>query len=185
MKLNQERIDMLAANIRKVRANCTPEQIAQGRAWYQDAHELALAIGKGDVRKGAGIIAALSPRTRWGRNVALAIDAGNGNVHGAMGASLRKAQAILDGAAPEDVLPMDAKTGNFYRNILDPSDPFAVTVDVWAHRIATGDDKSAGPRSDRDYRECAEAYVIVSGEFGEPASTTQAGTWCAVRGSAE
>jgi len=181
MKLDDARIETLAANIRKVRSRVSCEQVREGAKWYLDAHALARAIGKGDVRKGAGIIAALSPRMRWERNVTLAIDAGNGNVHGGMSASLRKVQAILDGADPIDVLPMSAKTGCFYMNILDPADPDTVTIDVWAHRVATGDITSAGPRSPRDYWECVAAYVIVAGEYGEPGNHTQAGCWVYVR----
>lgn len=177
MKLDSDRIEMLAGNIRNARNAASDDQMNRGRAWYPVAHDLAEMIGNGDVRKGAGIIAALSPRMPWERNVSLAVDAGNGNVHGALSASLAKVQAILDGADPADVLPMSAKTGNFYVNILDPADPFAVTVDVWAHRIATGDAKSAGPRTPRDYHECAEAYRIVAAEFGEIGGVTQAGTW--------
>jgi hypothetical protein len=175
--MNTERINTLAANIRYARSQANADQINRGQVWYRVAHDLATMVGDGDTRKGAGIIAALSPRMQWERNVKLAIDAGNGNVHGAMGASLRKAEAILNGADPADVLPMSAKTGNFYLNILDPSDPSAVTVDVWAYRVATGDVKAAGPKSPKDYAECAEAYRIVAAEYGEPANVTQAGTW--------
>jgi len=171
----------MANNIARVRNAATHDQVAQGSAWYPVAHDLAEMIGNGDVRKGAGIIAALSPRMPWDRNVRLATDAGNGNVHGAMSSSLAKVQAIVDGADPETVLPMDRKTGHFYRNIVNPSDVTACTIDVWAHRIATGDITSAGPRNARDYAECVAAYDIVADENSEPMSRTQAITWVAVR----
>ena len=32
-----------------------------GHEWYDKAHDVANTVGRGDVRKGAGIIAALSP----------------------------------------------------------------------------------------------------------------------------
>jgi hypothetical protein len=177
MKLDQVRIDSLAANIRYARNAASADQIARGAAWYPEAHEMALIVGHGDIRKGAGVIAALSPRMFWERNVKLAIDAGNGNVHGAMGSSLRKAQAILDGADPADILPMDKKTGQFFQNILDPANPVPVTIDVWAYRVATGDAAATGPRNARDYAECAAAYGIVADEHGETPNRTQAGTW--------
>lgn len=171
------RIDDLAANIRDAWNAASEDQISRGRMWYTVAHDLAEMIGNGDVRKGAGLLSALSPRMAWDRNVTLAMDAANGNVHGAMGSSLRKAEAIVNGANPEDVLPMEAKTGNFYRNIVDPADPTAVTVDCWAYRVATRDWNAAGPRTAKDYREVAAAYVLVANELGEVAANVQAGTW--------
>jgi hypothetical protein len=177
MKLDSERIAMLASNVRNAWNTASPDQINRGRVWYRVAHDLAEIVGNGDVRKGAGIIAALSPRMPWDRNVKLATDAGQGNVHGAMSASLAKVQAILDGADPATVLPMTAKTGHFFTNISDPDNGDAITVDVWAHRIATGNCKSAGPRNVRDYAECAEAYRIVAHEMSELGHVVQAGTW--------
>lgn len=177
MNLSAERVATLAANIRHARESASDGQAARGAVWYSVAHDLAGIVGNGDVRKGAGIIAALSPRMPWERNVTLAMDARNGKVHGALGASLRKVQAILDGTDPAEVLPMSAKTGYFFANILDPTERESVTVDVWAHRIATGDAKSAGPRNARDYAECAEAYRVVAREYSEPANHTQAITW--------
>lgn len=177
MNLDSERIAMLAGNVRRAWNAASDDQISRGRVWYRVANDLAGIVGNGDVRKGAGIIAALSPRMPWDRNVSLAMDAGNGNVHGALSASLAKVQAILDGTDPESVLPMTAKTGYFFTNISDPDNGDAITVDVWAHRIATGDCKSAGPRSTRDYAECAEAYRIVARESGELGHVVQASTW--------
>jgi hypothetical protein len=99
------RTDTLAQNIRDAYAQASDDQLSRGRAWYRVAHDLAEMVGNGDVRKGAGIISALSPRMKWDRNVSLAVNAMNsGTAAGAMGASLRKAQAILDGADPESVL---------------------------------------------------------------------------------
>ena len=111
------------ANILAAYRSATPAQLERGRCWYQVAHDLALIIGDGDVRQGAGIIAALSACRRWAVNVQLATDAGNGNVHGHTPDVLAKVAAMLAGADPADVLPMALKTGAFYRCITDPSDP--------------------------------------------------------------
>ena len=133
------RTDTLAANIRDAWNAASDDQISRGRAWYTVAHDIAELIGNGDARIGAGIISALSPRMQWDRNVRTAIDAVNGRPIKAMGASVRKAEAILNGADPESVLPMTAKTGNFYLNMVDPTDPTAITIDCWAYRVATRD----------------------------------------------
>ena len=171
------RTDTLAQNIRDAWNAASDDQKARGAVWYQVANQLAEMVGNGDVRKGAGIISALSPRMKWDRNMALATDAMNGNVHGAMGASLRKVQAILDGADPESVLPMTAKTGHFYRNIVDPTDTDYVTVDCWAYRVATCEWDAPGPKSAKDYREVADAYRMVASELGMISNHVQAGTW--------
>jgi hypothetical protein len=178
------RIDTLAQNIRDAYAQATDDQLARGASWYITANQLAEMIGGGDVRKGAGIISALSPRMQWDRNVSLAVDAMAGNVHGAMGASLRKVEAILNGADPTDVLPMSAKTGHFYRNIVDPTDSDAVTVDCWAYRVATREWDAAGPKNARDYNEVADAYRTVASELGLITNHVQAGTWNWARESA-
>jgi len=173
-----ERIAQLAANIRDAWDSASDDQITRGRAWYTVAHDIAEMVGNGDVRKGAGIISALSPRMQWDRNVTIAINACNsGHATGAMSASLNKAQAILDGADPETVLPMSAKTGNFYLNIVNPKGTDAVTVDCWAYRVATRDWSAAGPKSAKDYREVADAYRTVASELGEIPADVQAGTW--------
>ena len=171
------RTDTLAQNIRDAWNAATDDQKARGASWYLTANQLAEMIGNGDVRKGAGIISALSPRMQWDRNVSLAIDAMNGEPIRAMGASVRKAEAILNGADPESVLPMSAKTGHFYRNIADPTDSDAVTVDCWAYRVATCEWDAAGPKSARDYREVADAYRMVAGELGMITNHVQASTW--------
>lgn len=114
----------------------TPEQRERGRYWYQSAHDLAKMLADGDVRKGAGVIAALSPQKEWSLNARMAAKALRGEPVGHLGDALRKVAAIMAGADPADVLPMALKTGSFYRNILDPSDPDPVTIDRHMHDIA-------------------------------------------------
>jgi hypothetical protein len=177
MNMNTDRIAEMKARLHAAWNAATDDQIARGRAWYPVAHDLAEMIGNGNVRIGAGIIAALSPRMQWDRNVKLAVDAGNGNVHGAMGASLVKVQRILDGSDPADVLPNGAKTWHFFHNIVDPSDSAYVTIDAWAYRAATGDWSAVGPKSTRDYAEVAAAYIGFAGDIGELANVGQAGVW--------
>jgi hypothetical protein len=178
------RIDTLAQNIRDAWNAASDDQKARGAVWYTVANQLAEQVGNGDVRKGAGIISALSPRMRWERNVQLAMDALAGKEIRGLGASIRKVEAILNGADPEYVLPMSAKTGHFYRNMVDPSDTDAVTVDCWAYRVATRDWSAAGPKSAKDYSEVATAYRVVASELNKITNHVQAGTWNWARESA-
>lgn len=155
-----------------------------GRQWYPVAHSLAERLGGGDVRMGAGLLAALSPQKRWNTNVALAWDAASGDVHGHTGDTLGKVRAILAGIDPVDVLPSDAKTGHFYRNILDPTDPDPVTVDRHAHDIAVGEtyggrDRGLGNRT--RYATLAHAWREAARQRGILPNVMQAATWEAYR----
>jgi hypothetical protein len=42
---------------------------AQGKRWYSDAHHIATAIAGGDAAKGAGVLAAYSPKAAWPSNM--------------------------------------------------------------------------------------------------------------------
>jgi hypothetical protein len=167
-------------NIIRVFNSATPEQYQRGANWYQTAHELASLMSEGDVVAGAGVIAALSANKSWPANQKLAGDAFAGNVHGHVGDALAKVEKILAGAAPEDVLPMGLKTGNFYRCIADPSDAEAVVIDRHAHDVATGraignDDR--GLSSKGRYAVLSLAYRNSAAKLGELPSVVQAVTW--------
>lgn len=170
------------ANIVAAYRDATPGQVARGKAWYPVAHDLAVMIGDGDVRKGAGILAALSPQRSWPVNCQLAADAASGNVHGQTNAILARVRALLDGTDPAELLPMQLKTGNFWRCIVDPSDPDPVTIDRHAHDVAAG--RRFGERENRGlsnvnrYATLALAYRLAAREVGEIPSVVQAVTWC-------
>jgi hypothetical protein len=167
--------DEMVRNIIDAWNALSPEDVAKGHAWYSIAHDIAADIGNGDVRKGAGIIAALSPLKSWAENIRLATDAGNGNVHGHFTSAVTKAKAIMDGTDPETVLPMDAKTGNFFLNILFPDLDGPVTIDRHAWRVATGE--AIPSMTPKRYRMASDAYRSAGQALGVPAHIVQAGTW--------
>jgi hypothetical protein len=172
------------ANIIHAWYGASDADMAQGRAWYPVAHDLADILGDGDTRKGAGVIAALSPQVAWERNCKLARDACAGDAHGHNGQTLDKVRAILDGADPEDVLPADKKTGHFYRNIADPTDPDPVTIDRHAHDVAVGEcygQRSRGLGCATRYATLAHAYREAARRLGELPCTVQAVTWVSWR----
>ena len=177
--------DQLAGYVASIVAayrDATPDQLARGKAWYPVAHDLARVIGDGDVRKGAGILAALSPQRKWSVNCDLARDAAAGNVHGQTNAILARVRALLQGGDPAELLPMQLKTGNFWRCIVDPTDPDPVTIDRHAHDVAAG--RRFGERENRGlsnvnrYATLALAYRLAAREVGEIPSVVQAVTWC-------
>lgn len=175
-----EQITAYVANILTVYRAATPDQYSRGCNWYPTAHELALMVGDGNARKGAGVIAALSANKGWADNVRLATDAAAGHIHGHVGDALRKVTRIMDGEDPADVLPMDSKTGHFFQCISDPDDPTPVVIDRHAHDIAVGEvygDAERGLSAKGRYSALATAYRQAATIVGDIPSVVQAVTW--------
>jgi len=117
----------------------SPSFVEGGHQWYEKAHEEATKLGKGDTKRGAGIIAALSPLNDWERNVKEAKElVKTGDVKSALlPANVAKAQRIHAGETPEEVLG-GHKVTNFFQNIHDPNNKSPVTIDRHAYDIAMG-----------------------------------------------
>ena len=167
-------------NIVDVYNSATPEQKQRGANWYVTAHELASFLSEGDIVRGAGVIAALSANKAWDLNQRLATDAFAGNVHGHTAVNLKKVAKIMAGTDPSEVLPMEAKTGNFYRCILDPEDPEAVCIDRHAHDVAVGrpyGDENRGLSAKGRYAVLSLAYRNAAAKLGVLPSVVQATTW--------
>jgi len=133
--------------IRKSEA-ATPADRKHGEMWYREAHIQSFAVGQGNVERGAGIIAALSPRAPWDDNIAaarrLAQTGESWEKHtlhaqdkGQVAVQNAKALRILAGEHPLEVLG-GMKERSFYHNILDPENPEHITIDKHAHDIAMG-----------------------------------------------
>lgn len=159
----------------------TPDQLQRGNNWYAVARDVALAIS-GDVVKGAGVIAAMSARTEWNDNVnraRRAFDTGTPTGHTQV--ILAKAARIMDGEDPATVLPMELKTGNFYRCIVDPDTEDAVVIDRHAHDVAIGerwgDSVNRGLSSKKRYAVLAHAYREAARVVGNTPARVQAVTW--------
>ncbi|WP_405956929.1 hypothetical protein [Streptomyces phaeochromogenes] len=159
----------------------TPEQMQRGRTWYCTAHDLASLITNGDARTGAGVIAALSANKSWSENSRLARQAYETGVpSGHFQDALTKVAKIMAGADPAEVLPMERKTGMFFRCIADPFDPDAVVIDRHAHDVAVGDtygQRDRGLGSARRYALLAHCYREAALRLGELPSTVQSVTW--------
>jgi hypothetical protein len=137
-------------------------------------------IGGGDARKGAGMLAALSAQRPWEVNVSLATDAADGDVHGHTEAVLAKVRAIMEGADPAEILPMELKTGHFYRCIVDPAAPDPVVIDRHAHDVAAGErygSRNRGLSNVNRYATLALAYRLAARELGEIPKVVQAVVW--------
>lgn len=162
-----------AAHVMHVYRRATADDIREGLSWYAGAH--AIACEAGDVRKGAGILSALSPRMPWDRNVKLARIAFHMPLTGgALGMSIQKANAIREGADPTIALGKGLKTLSFYVNILNPADAFTVTVDTHAIKVAGIDRDSVGKKL---YNAIADGYREAAEYVGILPQQMQAITW--------
>lgn len=178
-------------NIRAKLANASKEDIFAGRNWYPKAHDHAVRIGSGNVEKGAGILAALSPAMDWDSNVqgGYHIAKTGSPFHLQTADNNTKALRILSGEHPLDVLG-GHKVTSFYHNILNPDAPHEVTIDRHAHDIAIA--KPFGQKSDTKpnlglsaqgrYEHFKNAYLTASEQSGiKIPNQLQAMTWVAHR----
>jgi hypothetical protein len=170
-----------AANIIRIFREADDAQLAEGLAWYADAHSLAVALDSDDVLRAAGVIAALSVKQDWSRNVILAARAfADGHASGTLGFCVKAADRILAGEHVDTVLRGD-KTNNFAHVIADPTDAHAVVIDRHAFDIALGrvtDDETRGILSRKGvYDTFADAYREAAAVLGYSPSQVQAVTW--------
>lgn len=155
--------EMVASIVRTYR-DATADQIAAGRRWYPAAGAIATGIADWaglPADRVAAAIAALSPRNPWAWNVADAAAFADAAAAGrptrpsatTFNSNADRAWAILNGGA--DWRTSALKVRSFVANILGDTD--AVTVDVWAIRVAT-DGRIDTVRNDGQYRRVADAY---------------------------
>lgn len=175
-------------NILAVYRGARPEHIVAGMAWYGEARAFASLIANGDVIKGAGVIASLSPQTSWAQNMTLATRAfSDGFASGHTGDNVTKANRILQGESPDEVLGWNnpkAKSGhkvrNFFRNIVNPTGD-ECTIDRHAFNIAVGHVSEKGSIGQLSrvgqYDLFADTYRLVAAHVGIPVAALQAITW--------
>lgn len=186
-------------NIEAVWRCATPADIERGARWYGDAERIVGDIARlsGDRPETvAAVIAQLSPRTTWSRNVAgaYALCCSGRDMTRADGILranyVRAARALLTGRQGGDPVATinGPKTRSFARNIL--GDRSAVTVDIWAARIALDPEWSRGDGYDDlgkildrsgVYGALANAYRVTAARLGIDATTLQASTWIVIR----
>lgn len=195
-------------NVIKKYREASPAFVEGGHQWYEKAHEEATKLGGGDTKRGAGIIAALSPLSDWDRNVREAKElVKTGDVKSALlPANVAKAQRIHAGEEPDKVLG-GHKVTSFFKNIHDPSNKEPVTIDRHAYDIAMGRpfagsgkpknleelkvprqtgtmSQDLGLSSMGRYKHFVHAYQHAAGELGvDIPNKVQATSWVTHRGA--
>jgi hypothetical protein len=165
-------------------ANATNRE--DGAQWYPLNRQIILELAHDyyvDEATAAAVVAHLSPRVQWNRCLLGAAVLSGRRPVGIMGSTIARAQQALSSDDPLSTLK-GPKTRNFAANLM--GDLEAVTVDVWALRVAFGErddlDKIIGRRG--VYEATAHCYTLAARRIGVTPSTMQAATWCALRGRA-
>ena len=176
---------MPTENIINVYNQASLEDIREGMGWYSRARAECMALSKETgvpLEVVVAIVAVLSPRTMWERNLGAARNLINGQNGEGTGINKRKGREILAGGSIDESLK-GPKVRSFYRNILDPHDPDVVTCDVWAARVAGGPE--AWERKfwlkEKQYFEVANDYREAAALLGILPSELQAITWVTIR----
>jgi hypothetical protein len=161
----------------------TPDHRSSGATWYDDGRRMISDLS--DVsghspEHVAAVVAHLSPRTTWARNITGARGLlTTGVAEHCMSANVVRATDALASAAPLDTL-RGPKTRRFALNLLGDRD--AVTIDVWALRVALGTpDTPEVLRRQGMYEALESCYQDAARRVGTDPATVQACTWVAAR----
>lgn len=176
-----------ARNITATYRQATESERVEGRAWYATARAVAESLDPSDPERAAAVLAVLSPRLHWDRNVEAAVDVYAGRKPRVLGANAEKARRILSGE-PADNVVSGPKVRAFWHAITNPSDPRAIVIDRHALDVAAGevlDDERRGKALGKvgAYDNVCKLYVaaarILSKEFGTELTPVevQATTW--------
>jgi hypothetical protein len=177
-------------NIHRVYRMADRHTLKEGMGWYQTtntfAHGLADKHGI-TVRQAAGVIAALSPRLYWDRNMHYADQFCATGYAPVLNLSRRKAGMILFDNIDPDVAfaPASRNSGqkvrSFFNCIIDPNCD-DVCIDRHAYDIAVGEkgnDVSRGTlRLKGVYDNIRDTYRSLANKIGIIPNQLQAVTWC-------
>jgi hypothetical protein len=179
--MNRNEITTAISNYSTLLDSATPDQIAQARAWYGEAQDIAKSMSDLcglSIEKCASILAAFSPRERWASNVKYAHQFINGGTPPTLTNNLNMAYAaMVHGFNALNGL----KTNSFARNIAGDMD--AVTIDVWMIRAA-GLNANKGV-NDTEYKLLKEIVLELAADRAMYPATAQALIWIIVRGNAK
>lgn len=183
-------LETTVRRIVRVFDKATPADIEAGASWYPEAGRLAAEFAAQSGRSiecCAAVISHLSPRNQWVRNVLgahmLLVDKET-TAPGLTTGTEKALDAINRDTLgePVDESAFGPKTLRFYWNIM--GDHEAVTVDVWALRVAgvKGKDEEKGLDACGRYEAFEHAFRLAAGRRSVENSTMQATTWVVQKG---
>ena len=178
-------VETMARTIVALVKSATADERSDGIRWYTEAQSVArnLAI-EADIshERAAGILAALSPRVHWKRNVDAAWSLVRTGTCATLTRSREQALAILHGGQPMDILG-GPKTRAFCTAIATGGNNGVPVVDTWAVRAATRGKYDDVARS--RYADVAQAYEVAARRLYMRGHDVQAIAWVVTRGKAD
>ena len=180
-------VETMARNIIALIQSASLDERSDGLRWYSEAQSVARNLadtGNADylsLERAAGIIAALSPRLHWSRNVEAAFTLVETGTCATLTRSREQALAILHGGAPMDVLG-GLKTRAFAIAIQTGGNAGIPVVDTWAVRAATRGKFDEVSRA--RYADVAQAYEVAARRLSMRGHDAQAIAWVVIRGKA-
>lgn len=159
----------------------SPIQVEQGHRWYEEAHQIARNQADEHmvtIEVAAGVLAAMSPRCGWGKNVMWAermLSSGGTLDRGTLGRSLTHGRAIVNGTPVLEVLN-GPKTRAFYEAILTAGESPGAVIDVHAWAMLVGQRGTSAPTS-KQYHTAAACMSSAARILGVGVHDVQATTW--------
>ena len=172
-------------NLMRVWGQCTQEDTYD---WYERAHAEAVKLAgsnhaHNDINRAAGVIAALSPRMTWDRNLVVAKDLWETGDCKAIGQFKQKALDIFNSDGNEqtvlDILK-GQKISSFYLNIRYPDKAIAVTIDRHHLSICLGKkltDADLKSVTVNQYEFLVECTRYTAAKLGISPLLLQSATW--------
>lgn len=168
------------------------EEHANGLDWYQRANEFCEARAEHfgvSPEVVAGVVSALSPRNKWGKNIEDTTRVLMAHRDGVPPCSVKvstfdsnkqKAFDILDGKA----VKWGPKTESFVKNIAN-LDRSRVTVDMWHWRACFNKMRAPKSLTELKYREIEQITIDTAEEYHLSGFQFQAVIWEVIRGTWE
>jgi hypothetical protein len=182
----------LTNNVLHAYRAASPQFKREGAAWYDTAAEVSRGVAEVagiPFENGAAIVAALSPRCQWSKNIEWAYAIAHAHYEGlplplmGLGNNLRRATIALTSLDDIKRSKGTLKVYNFYGSIVGIRG--SVCIDTHAVRIAEGNPKHSGLiGGDRKYHMYADAYRQAARTIRRSARDIQAITWVDFRGRA-
>ena len=174
-------VNTLTDNILKVYDAATDADRIEGSEWYPVANQIATTLHD-NIDVASAVIAALSPRMPWERNIECAREVIDTGTTKCLGNSLRKALTALTGNL--DGLfdkATSKKTKNFWMAIANPLGKNNAVIDIHALGVALGRRASESDYNDLKlvgaYEFVADSYMMAAIRRGVHVNVMQATTW--------
>ena len=192
--MNKHRRRQMRANLRWWYAQATDVEINVGLRWYEEAQEFSKELAERFNTSGeicAGVISALSPNNKWGRNkidAEIVLSAVREGVEESKvkvctyNNNKRKAFAIAGGSIR--ILKQSPKTYAFARNVGEMDEAY-VTIDKWHLRACQSRSKTSKEVkttvTPKQYGLLQKDCLKVADEFGLRGYEFQAIVWNVIR----